>query len=182
VFCAALAVAETAAAQLPAGTSIEIKWPNDVLLAGRKTSGINLPAQVEAGRVEWAVLGVGLNVNTTLEEFPAELRDIATSLRIAAGARIDRVGCAEELLGRLEREIESLRAEGFARVLDRWHNFFRMQGDFVRVGGPGVARALEGEVCGVDPEGALLVQTEAGTERVLAGDVTLLARTNREET
>jgi BirA family biotin operon repressor/biotin-[acetyl-CoA-carboxylase] ligase len=182
VFVAAVAVAETARARLPADVAVEIKWPNDVLLGGRKTSGINLPAHVDASGVHWAVLGIGLNVNATLEDFPPELHEIATSLRMAGGRELDRVEVAEELLGRLEAGLDLLAGSGFEQVLDRWRNFFRMRGDRVRVGGPGVPREIEGTVTGVGPDGALLLDTGAGTDRILAGDVTVLARSSPEET
>lgn len=176
IFAAAVAVAETAEAELPEGVSVDIKWPNDVLLDGRKTSGINLPVHVERGQVVWAVLGIGVNVNTTREQFPPELRELATSLGIAAGTEIDRVRFGEALLLRLEREIDALRAGGFPGVLDRWRKFFRMRGAVVRIGGPGIRREVSGTVEGVDAEGALLVRSELGLERILAGDVTVLAR------
>jgi BirA family biotin operon repressor/biotin-[acetyl-CoA-carboxylase] ligase len=177
IFAAANAVAETARSLLPPRVGVELKWPNDVLLDGRKTSGINLPARMETGRVHWAVLGIGLNVNTRLEEFPPELRELATSLSLAGGVDLDRVAVGEALLERLERELDALRAGRFGEVLDRWRNFFRMRGDRVRVGGPGSPREIEGIVTGVDAEGALLLDTAVGMERILAGDVTVLART-----
>ena len=181
VFAAAVAVAETARSRVPASVPVEIKWPNDVLLGGRKTSGINLPAHVDGGRVHWAILGIGLNVNTAASEFPPELRDIATSLRIAAGTPLDRVAVASELLERLERQLDLLHAGRFAEVLEGWRNYFKMQGSRVRVGGPGTAREIEGTVTGIDDGGALLLESSAGPERVLAGDVTLLARENSTE-
>lgn len=176
VFVAATAVAEAAAAALGGAGDIEIKWPNDVLLDGRKTSGINLPTRVEHGRVRWAVLGIGVNVNTARDGFPPELREVATSLRLARGARVDRAAFAEDLLERLERELDEYRGSGFGQVLDHWRKFFRMPGNRVRVGGPGVDREVEGRVEGVGADGALLLQTPDGVERVLAGDVTVLAR------
>ncbi len=182
VFAAAVAVAETARARLPAEVAVEIKWPNDVLLGGRKTSGINLPAHVDAEGVHWAVLGIGVNVNATLADFPPELQETATSLRMAGGRELDRVEVAEELLGRLEAGLDLLAGSGFEEVLDRWRNFFRMRGDRVRVGGPGVPHEIEGTVIGVDPNGALLLDSDTGTEHILAGDVTLLARSSPEET
>jgi BirA family biotin operon repressor/biotin-[acetyl-CoA-carboxylase] ligase len=174
VFAAAVAVAASARERLAAERTIAIKWPNDVLVDGRKLSGINLPVRVEGGKVRWAILGVGINVGTAEEEFPPELRASATSLRIAAGREIDRVEFAEELIEALEREIERLRAAGFGAVLEGWRKFFRMRGERVRVGGPGVAREIEGTVEGVGPDGALLLRTASGIERALAGDVTLL--------
>jgi BirA family biotin operon repressor/biotin-[acetyl-CoA-carboxylase] ligase len=148
VFAAAVAVAATARELLPASQQIEIKWPNDVLVAGRKLSGT------------------------------PELREIATSLRIAGGERVDRVAFAEALLARLEREIDLIRADRFSQVLEAWRDFFRMQGARVRVGGPGVAHEIEGTVRGIEGSGALLVESGHTLERVIAGDVTLLERTH----
>jgi BirA family biotin operon repressor/biotin-[acetyl-CoA-carboxylase] ligase len=176
IFVAAVAVATAVRGFVPAPVDVSIKWPNDVLLDGRKTSGINLPAQIANHRVTSAVLGIGVNVNVREEEFPAELRGLATSLRIASGALVDRVAFAEALIEALEREIDRFRSEGFAPVLDDWGKFFRMRGLPVRVGGPGVQQEIEGTVEGVDPHGALLLRTEGGPKRVLAGDVTLVTR------
>jgi BirA family biotin operon repressor/biotin-[acetyl-CoA-carboxylase] ligase len=176
VFVAAVAVADAAAPHLDPRVRVEIKWPNDVLLAGRKTSGINLPARIEGNRVRSLVLGIGVNVNVAQDEIPSELLEVATSLRIARGRRLCRVEFAEGLLSRLEEEIDRLRRSGFEQTLDRWRKYFRMRGARVRVGGPGIAREVEGVVEGVDSAGALRLRTERGSERVVAGDVTILER------
>jgi BirA family biotin operon repressor/biotin-[acetyl-CoA-carboxylase] ligase len=174
VFAAALAVAETVRSHIPAEREVAIKWPNDVQIDGRKVSGINLPVQLDGGGVRSAILGVGVNVNVAEEEFPPELQPIATSVRIARGGPTDRVAFAEALIERLEEELDRLREQGFRPLLDAWGKFFRMRGARVRVSGPGVAREIDGIVEGVDPEGALLLRTDRGVERVLAGDVTLV--------
>jgi BirA family biotin operon repressor/biotin-[acetyl-CoA-carboxylase] ligase len=176
VFVAARAVAETVEAHLPDAVPVEIKWPNDVLIGGKKTSGINLPAQAEGGRIRSVVLGIGVNVNTRKEEFPSELQPIATSLAAAGATVLDRVGLCEELLDRLETGIERLRQQGFRGVLDGWRKYFRMQGQLVRVGGPGVPRAIEGVVQDLDPDGALLLRSDQAVVRILAGDVTIVRR------
>ena len=178
VFAAAVAVADTVRANLPERCAVEIKWPNDVLIDGRKTSGINLPAHFEDGRVVFCVLGIGVNVNLAADELPGELQPIATSVRIAGGKSLDRVRFGEDLLVQLETRLDQVRADTFGAVLDRYRNSFRMAGANVRIGGPGVAREVIGTVLGVDEEGALLVQPPHGgagsVERVLAGDVTIL--------
>ena len=174
VFAAAVAVAECVRAALPARCRVEVKWPNDVLIDGRKTSGINSAVQLETGRVRFSVLGVGVNVNLEAKELPPELREIATSLRIAGGKSLDRVAFGEGLLARLETEIDEVRAGVFTGVLERFRKSFTMAGKRVRIGGPGLAREVIGTVYGLDEDGALLVETPGGpVERVLAGDVTL---------
>ncbi len=175
VFAAAVAVADSVRNALPSTCRVEVKWPNDVLIDGRKTSGINCPVQLEAGRVRFGVLGVGVNVNLEASELPTELREIATSLRIAGGKSLDRVAFGETLLARLETEIDEIRAGEFAGVLERFRKSFTMAGKVVRVGGPGLAREVIGTVHGLDDDGALLVEPRGlPVERILAGDVTLL--------
>lgn len=177
VFAAAVAVASCAREVLPATCRVEIKWPNDVLIDGRKTSGINLPVHLEVGGASFGVLGVGVNVNLEEAELPEELREIATSLRIAGGKSLDRVAFGERLLERLEGELDQVRSGSFASVLERFRESFTMTGKAVRVGGPGLAREVIGTVHGVDEDGALLVGPAGGpAERILAGDVTLLHR------
>ena len=172
VFVAALAVAREVAARVPG--EVEIKWPNDVRIDRLKTSGINLSARLDGSRVASLVLGIGVNVNTPAEAFPPELRTIATSLRAAGGRELERTAFAEQLLRRLEAEIDEFREGGLSPVLDQWRKFFRMAGSRVRIGGPGISHEIEGVVDGVDATGALVLRTDRGTERILAGDVTVL--------
>jgi BirA family transcriptional regulator, biotin operon repressor / biotin---[acetyl-CoA-carboxylase] ligase len=177
VFGAAVAVAECARAVLPESCRIELKWPNDVLIEGRKASGINLPVQLEGSRVRFGVLGIGVNVNLEQAELPEELRAIATSLRIAGGKPLDRVAFGEALLARLEAELDDVRAGAFEAVLERFRKSFTMAGKEVRIGGPGLSREVVGTVQGLADDGALLVKPRgAPVERILAGDVTLLHR------
>ncbi len=175
VFAAAVAVSECVREVLPASCRVEVKWPNDVLIDGRKTSGINCPVQLLGGRVHFGVLGVGVNVNLEASELPDELREIATSLRIAGGKSLDRVAFGETLLARLETEIDAVRSGAFEGVLERFRRSFTMTGKQVRVGGPGLAREVIGTVHGLDHDGALLVEPRGGpVERILAGDVTIV--------
>lgn len=174
IFGAAVCVAEAAAQFLPNSTRVEIKWPNDVMLDGRKTCGMNLPAKVEGKSVEWAVLGIGINVDNAQDHFPDELQEIATSLRIAAGTSVDRIAVGRSVLRRLEQTLEALDAGEFSGVLERWLEFFKMAGNRVRIAGPGVRVEVEGTVSGVDHDGALILETKKGTERVLAGDVHMI--------
>lgn len=174
IFGAAASVAECAVEFLPPSVNVEIKWPNDVMLDGRKTCGMNLPAKVENATVQWAILGIGVNVDNPAGSFPAELRDIATSLRIAGDQSVDRIEFGRTLLQKLERTLEDLESGRFAAVFDRWHDFFKMSGRRVQIGGPGVNRQFEGVVSGVEADGALILKTSAGIEKVLAGDVQLI--------
>src|SRR5205807_7020836 len=93
---AAVAVCDTC--ERVAHVDSAVKWPNDVWIGGRKVAGILIEARPQEG---WAVIGVGLNVGTTAEELDAELRDSATSLRIATGGEVGREAVLEAMLERL---------------------------------------------------------------------------------
>ena len=191
ILTAAIAVAETIAASLgganatPASPEvreqIEIKWPNDVLLDGLKTSGILMEMSAEATRVGYAILGIGVNLNVERAEFPSGFRDRATSLwahRQPGGeGRIDRVSFTQRLYGILEDVLDVHTSQGFAALRPRFDAYFRMPGRRVEVVEMKGSR-LTGVARGITEDGALQVERPDGRiERVIAGDVTLEPRT-----
>jgi BirA family biotin operon repressor/biotin-[acetyl-CoA-carboxylase] ligase len=136
-----------------------IKWPNDVWIEGRKVAGILVEGRPQEG---WAVLGVGLNVTT--EQFPAELN--ATSLRLA--------GCAssvEETLAALLAALEHWLAAPTAEVLAAWRERDALLGRPVRWSNG----TEEGTAAGVDESGALIVDTTGGRVTLDAGEVHLVS-------
>ncbi len=176
ILAAAIAVAETVAAFAGEPDAVEIKWPNDVLLGGRKTSGILMEMSAEATRVHHLILGIGVNLNVERESFPEEFRALATSLAAHRGARVDRVAFAARLYDNLEAILDRHADGGFEALRKRFEARFRMRGRQVRVldaiGGKGAA--VEGTAIGIDLDGALLVVRRDGTqERLVAGDVTI---------
>jgi BirA family transcriptional regulator, biotin operon repressor / biotin---[acetyl-CoA-carboxylase] ligase len=151
-----LAAAVAVADALPARATI--KWPNDIWIGGRKVAGILVEGRPQEG---WAVLGVGLNVTT--EEFPAELADIATSLRLS-GTEAEIEPILASVLRRLERWLDA--APDVVR--GEWRTRDALKGQRVRwSGGEGVAS-------GIDDTGALVVETSAGRITLDAGEVHLL--------
>ena len=173
VLAAAVAVAETLAASVHDPAAVSIKWPNDVLLGGRKTSGILMELQAEASRVAFAVLGIGVNLNVDPRTFPVEFRGAATSLSAFEGRRVDRVAFARLLYGTLEAAIDAFVAGGFEALRPRFEARFRMAGKPVRVVETG-GGSLVGVALGIDADGALRVRRrDGGIARVVAGDVTL---------
>ncbi len=136
----------------------EIKWPNDVWHERRKLAGILVEGRLQEG---WAVLGIGLNVTTT--EFPAELSGIATSLRLA-GAEYEVEALLPELLAALVRRLDTPVAE----LLAAWSERDALRGERVRWD------AGEGTAAGIDESGALLVDTPEGRVALDAGEVHLL--------
>jgi BirA family biotin operon repressor/biotin-[acetyl-CoA-carboxylase] ligase len=159
-----------------AADAVEIKWPNDVLISGLKTSGILMELGAEATRVDFLVLGIGINLNVEREDFPDEFRSRATSLFSCSGKRVSRVAFARRLYGNLERVFDLCGSRGFDAVRPEFESRFRMPGRRVTVCELDGSR-LEGTAIGIDTDGALRLRRDgqtAGEEvRVIAGDVTL---------
>lgn len=175
ILAAAVAVAESVEAFVDDAGAVEIKWPNDVLLGGLKTSGILMEMGAEATRVSHLVLGIGVNLNVDRATFPEEFRALATSLATHRGAPLDRVAFAARLYDTLEHVLDDHASGGFEAVRARFEARFRMRGRRVRVLDAGsTALALEGVAADIDADGALLVDGDDGKRhRVVAGDVTI---------
>ncbi len=172
VLAAAVSVAEAVAETLGDRDAVEIKWPNDVLLGGLKTSGILMELGAEAARVDFLVLGIGVNLNVDAQSFPAEFRERATSLSSHLGRAIDRVAFTQCLFTQLERTLDECAEGTFDAVRPRFEAFFRMPGRRVRIQEID-GSSLDGTALGIDEDGALRVERTDGTEtRVVAGDVT----------
>lgn len=174
---AAVAVAETVAEFIDDEAAVEIKWPNDVLIRRRKTSGILMESSAEGTRIAFAILGIGINLNVDRETFPAEFRPFATSLSSELGRPVDRVAFTRRLFENLEIQLERHASGGFDSIRPRFEYFFRMAGEPVGIDEIGGQR-LEGIARGIAPSGALEVEISEGprageTVRVMAGDVTL---------
>lgn len=154
------------------GLDPRIKWPNDLLLNGKKVAGILTEMSAEVDRVRHLIIGAGVNLNLTFEEFPEELRSIATSLRIESGRVIGRPELAVAILRELDADYARLRAGRFAEIADEWETHCATLGREVTVyAGP---QPLRGRAEALDDDGALLLRTEHGhLERIIGGDVTL---------
>jgi BirA family biotin operon repressor/biotin-[acetyl-CoA-carboxylase] ligase len=181
ILAAAVAVAETIEREVGDPGAVEIKWPNDVLVGGLKTSGILMEMGAEATRVRFLVLGIGVNLNVARDAFPPEFRHLATSLSTHLGRPVDRVAFAARLYDTLEAVLDRHAEAGFEAVRPGFEARFRMRGRRVRVldaaGGaaPGSgAEGLEGRAVGIDADGALWIERDDGArQRVVAGDVTV---------
>ena len=135
-----------------------VKWPNDIWIDERKVAGILVEGRPAAG---WAVLGIGINVSVA--EFPEELRDTATSLRLA-GSSIGDEEVLDLVLDALDRWLERAAAE----VLAAWRPRDALRGSEVRWA------EGSGRAAGIDEAGALLVDTSSGRVTLGAGEVHLL--------
>lgn len=165
---AAVALAETIKSCL--GYAPAIKWPNDILVGGKKLAGVLTESSTDRERLHFVVIGIGVNLNLPAEILPEEIRDSATSLLILKRERVDRTAFAGELIQSLDRCYGELEQRGFPYIADRWESFFELKGRKVRV--EMGDRQLSGTARGIDRDGALLVEGSDGSlERILAGDV-----------
>ncbi len=164
------AVAVAGALRSACGLEAGIKWPNDVLVGGRKVCGILTELEAEMEEVRFLVLGIGVNVNQAEEDFPPEIRGRATSLRLESGRAVNRVAVARSLLAELDRWYLVYLREGFGPVAAGWKGFNLTLGHRITVSSP--QRVLEGTARDLAEDGGLLVELEDGRiARVLAGEV-----------
>lgn len=167
---AAVAVARAVRAQT--GLAPEVKWPNDLLLRGRKFAGILTELSGEQDRVRHVVLGVGLDVNLVAADLPPELRRLATSLRLELGRPLPRADLAVAVLRELDAVYAQVATPAFERLAEEWEGLCTTLGRPIEVALG--TRRVRGRAEAVDPDGALLVRTEHGRlERITGGDVTV---------
>jgi BirA family transcriptional regulator, biotin operon repressor / biotin---[acetyl-CoA-carboxylase] ligase len=159
-----------AAIQAQTGLTVDLKWPNDLLIRGRKVGGILTEMLAEPGQIRFVTVGIGLNVNQ--ERFPAELSTIATSLRVEAGKPQSRLELLVRLLREIENDYNHFLTNGAETVTSRFTAISSYaQGKRVRV--TNGRDTFAGVTAGLGPEGLLLVQRDGGQlVTVIAGDVT----------
>ena len=168
----ASATALRRAIQAQTGLKPAIKWPNDILVRGRKVAGILTELSAELDHVKYVVLGIGVDVNLDPGDLPAELRRVATSLKAELGRPVARPDLAVAILRELDHDYARIAAGQFAALADEWeehdttigHNVVIRMGD----------RQVRGRAESLGEDGGLLVRTEHGhLERIIGGDVTL---------
>ncbi len=164
---AAIALAETVSEDYH--LAADIKWPNDVLIHEKKVAGILLELEAQADQVRFVILGIGVNLNHT--DFPADLAQPATSLRLETGHIHDADLFRTRLFARLDGWYTTFLASGSRPILTRYADLSSyVQGRAVQVEtSEGI---IAGQTCGVSPSGALCLRTRSGEiEQLLSGDV-----------
>jgi len=163
------AVAVVRAVRRVAGLAPGIKWPNDLLLNGKKLGGILTEMETESDRIRHVVVGLGLNVNNP--GFAPELAATATSLALATGKTFSRINLLQAWLEEFEALYGRFLNQGFAAILEEWKGFNVTLGKMVTVRqGP---REISGQATDVAPDGALLLLTANGEMvRVTSGEIT----------
>lgn len=173
---AAVAVAETISKFLNNGSGCKpeptVKWPNDILLNSKKVSGILTEMNSETDRISFIILGIGVNLNMTMDMLPKELRSIATSLKEETGKDISRIDFLNTLYLNIEKWHKDFLKNGFAPVCAAWKTYFNMAGKVVNV--KDADRQIEGIALTIDDDGHLLVREKSGKiVKIISGDVVI---------
>ena len=168
------AVAVAKAIRTAASLEVQIKWPNDIIIEGRKLCGILTEMKAEQDSVDFVVLGIGINVNTPLKQLPKGASSIKEELsRRNSKEVISRIELVKKILEELEWYYNLLNKKGFEPIIDAWKDLSAMLGSRVRVTLPN--RAFEGQAYDINPDGALVVRLDSGVlEKVSSGDVIIL--------
>jgi len=166
------AVAVTRAIREAFNLEAEIKWPNDVLIGGKKACGILTETTTKGDAENFVVIGVGINANVSLNSFPENLRDSLTSLKEELKEEIEREKFLRALLEELEQYYKMFMQKKFDSILEEWRNLAGFLGQHVEV--VSFDEKIRGWAVDVDQSGALLIRLENGTvKKVMLGDVTL---------
>ena len=158
------------------GLPAKIKWPNDVLINGKKVCGILTEIGAEVDIIDYLVVGIGIDANVDTGTFPEEFRDNSTSLEKEIGHKINRVEFVQKLLEEFEDLYTKFQKDGFPNILEEWRNMSETIGQWVKI--TAQARTIYGEAIGVDNEGALILETAEGhLEKIVAGNCEHMRRT-----
>lgn len=150
------AVAVTKAIYDVTGVKVGIKWPNDILYNGKKLVGILTEMSAEMERINYIVLGIGIDVNISVEETPEDIRDIMTSLSQITGKKVSRLELLNKLLYHLEQLYIMAQKQSFAPILDEWRKYsITLNQEIKVISGNDVTY---GEAVDIDDDGALLVK------------------------
>lgn len=170
-FIAAVAITESI--RQVTGLEVQIKWPNDIVYQGKKLCGILVEMVAEAEQVDFFILGFGINVNQSLQDFPKEIQEKATSLRIETGQSISRAKLLQSILYTLNMNLSVYKKQYFEPIKEKWCDYACLLGEDVVIMNHN-KNFYEGELLGIDDDGALLLKSANGdVRRVLAGDVSL---------
>jgi BirA family transcriptional regulator, biotin operon repressor / biotin---[acetyl-CoA-carboxylase] ligase len=151
------------------GLSPQIKWPNDLLIAGKKVCGILTELRGEQEQIHYIVVGIGINVNTTVAHFPPELRGTATSLALQLGGSVHRAPLLAAILAELEQRYEDYLLAGFSVIQTEWERRADMVGKVITV--RGAHGVTIGTVVRLNENGALLLRTAQGIVPIYSADI-----------
>lgn len=140
-----------------------IKWPNDIMIKGKKITGILTELQSDPDRVKAIIIGIGMNINHDKDDFPEEIQPIATSLKLESGETIDRSRLISEILGFLELYTHMYEKHGFGPIKLLWEGYSNTAGK--RIKAVMLNETIEGVALGISEDGLLEVKRDDGTIR-----------------
>lgn len=161
--CAAGAAAAEAAAEV-SGLPVMVKWPNDLLVAGRKVGGVLVETSCAGGRVKWAAIGIGINANFPTEALPRYLRPAAASLREETGREIPLERLLREVCARMQRMLRLLETGRDGEVVEAWRALDATVGRKVRASR---GEGWEATAAAIDDAGRLVVKAADGRTIIL---------------
>lgn len=140
-----------------------IKWPNDIMIKGKKITGILTELQSDPDRVKAIIIGIGMNINHDMDDFPEEIQSIATSLKLESGETIDRSRLIAEILSFLELYTHMYEKHGFGPIKLLWEGYSNTAGK--RIKAVMLNETIEGVALGISEDGLLEVKQDDGTIR-----------------
>jgi len=151
------------------GISALIKWPNDIFIGDKKVAGLLLELSAEADTVHYALLGLGIDANVSLDELSSNLRDTVTTLQVEAGHEVDRVALLARVLREFELRYQQLEEAEYDSIIREWKSLSLTLDRRVAI--KTVNKTFTGEAIDIDAHGALIIRKDNGkVERVIAGD------------
>ena len=154
------------------GVQALIKWPNDILISDKKSGGILTELKAETDKINFVILGIGININTVASELPGGATSVKKETK--SSTDLSRVEFVKILLTELENEYAKFREKGFSSIRNDWKSLSCTIGRYVSVS-TGEEKKFNGKAIDVDAKGALIVKSDSGEERTfLSGDVTLI--------
>lgn len=152
---------------------VKLKWPNDVMIGPKKVCGILSQAKITSKKINFAVVGIGINVNAVLHHFPKTIRESATSLFLESGGEISRHDLLISLYENLEKWYKQLLQKGFGPIRKKWIESAPMMGQPIRITFKG--EKTEGMAKRLDDDGCLVLAVEGNEEiKVSAGDAIIM--------
>ena len=170
LLCLTCAVAVAEAIGKARSAQAKIKWPNDIMLSGKKVAGILIE---KCEIVSGYVVGIGINCHQKKDSFPAELQSIATSLDIESQTVCDRIGLAKRLLTSIDHWLE-VAINASQEVIDQWRNLSVQLGHRITLSYNG--RKFAGNCIGIDPDKGLILQLDTGGVRMFSAAHTSIVK------
>lgn len=146
-----------------------IKWPNDILYHNRKLSGILTEMKGDFDSIDFIIIGIGVNLNSTPDDYPDDIKDLAVSVKDISGEEVDRAGFLSGFLVNFERYYSAFLQGQFPAILEKWKTKSSIINRRIKV--TGHDESFTGTVTGVTQDGNLIVETEEGVCHVNSGDI-----------